>query len=214
MAIEYGVVKGIIIGHLRNADDDHYQILVQGGTTLFRVAVNVKSSAPKAPSTVLFKQIDTLPEDLLSGIGALPPGFSKVTSKPGGIALDYLRSGLFDVATMQPLPADATQGHDALKDVLENAVVTAMSKEGSIAYAFGSRWGPETDKPDQYFKFVPGNGIHDIHMNQGNGGHYAEDNGIYQDGGLIIVSPDNTCQAFFIAFQSQTFKTDDNGNPI
>jgi len=59
-----------------------------------------------------------------------------------------------------------------------------------------------------------GNGIHDIHMNQGNGGQYANDNGTYQDGALIIESPDSTCQVFFIAFQSQTFQTDDNGNPV
>jgi len=51
-------------------------------------------------------------------------------------------------------------------------------------------------------------------MNQGNGGQYANDNGTYQDGALIIESPDSTCQVFFIAFQSQTFQTDDNGNPV
>ena len=34
-------------------------------------------------------------------------------------------------------------------------------------YAFGERWGPESHKADQYFGFVPGNGVHDIHMNQG-----------------------------------------------
>jgi uncharacterized protein YukJ len=49
----YGVLKGTIIGHLRDADDDHYQILVQAGNTLHRIATNVKSSAPNAPSTVL-----------------------------------------------------------------------------------------------------------------------------------------------------------------
>ena len=34
----YGVLKGTVIGHLRNADDDHYQILVQAGKTLHRIA--------------------------------------------------------------------------------------------------------------------------------------------------------------------------------
>jgi len=34
-------------------------------------------------------------------------------------------------------------------------------------YAFGERWGPEADRPDKVFGFSPGNGVHDIHMNQG-----------------------------------------------
>lgn len=49
----YGVLKGTVLGHLRNADDDHYQILVRADKALHRIASKVKSSAPKAPSTVL-----------------------------------------------------------------------------------------------------------------------------------------------------------------
>ncbi len=214
MAVNYGIVKGTVTGHLRNADDDHYQILVQADTTMFRIASNVKSSAPHAPSVVLFKQLTALPSTLLSGLAALTPGFTKVPSTPGGLALDYLRGGLFDVTTMTPVPADATVGHNDLKDKLEAAMVSAMAKEGTLIYAFGSRWGPDAGQPDQYFKFVPGNGIHDIHMNQGNSGGYTGDNGIYQDGGLVLVFPDGTCQAFFFAFQSQSFHTDDHGNPV
>lgn len=82
-----------------------------------------------------------------------------------------------------------------------------------MVYAFGEKWGPEKGKKDQYFKFVPGNGIHDIHMNQGNGGKYKKDNGTYQDGGLVFQYPNGKWQAFFFAFQSQTFDTDDRGNP-
>jgi uncharacterized protein YukJ len=50
----YGVLKGIVTGNLRDADDDHYQILLTAGNTVHRIAVNVKSAAPKAPSTLLF----------------------------------------------------------------------------------------------------------------------------------------------------------------
>ena len=31
-------------GHLRDADDDHYQILVTEGNTMYRIAVNVEWS--------------------------------------------------------------------------------------------------------------------------------------------------------------------------
>jgi uncharacterized protein YukJ len=213
MALNYGVLKGIVTGHLRDADDDHYQILVRGGKDVYRIASNVKSSAPKSPSTLFFQSITTLPDQMIKRLRALPAGFTKLPSKPGGLAFDYLRSGLVKVQSMTLVPPDAPGADNDLKDKLEDAVVKAMQLESSTIYAFGSRWGPEKKK-DQYFKFLPGNGIHDIHMNQGNSGQYKKDNGIYQDGALFISYPDNKWRAFFFAFQSQSFKTDSHGNPL
>jgi len=141
-------------------------------------------------------------------------GVGDADAQVSAIVFKIERGGLVDTKAMTPVPADATGTTNDLKDKLESAVVAAMSMEGSIIYAFGSRWGPEENKPDQYFKFVPGNGVHDIHMNQGNSGQYAQDNGAYQDGALMIAYADNTWRAFFFAFQSQTFDTDDQGNPI
>ena len=210
----YGVLKGTVIGHLRDADDDHYQIQVKAGNTVHRIASNVKSSAPKAPSIVLFQSTTALPAQFIKDLQALAPGYKKLPSKPGGLALDYVRGGLVKPKTMKPVPPDAPGADNNLKDLLEAAVVKAMELDGSVIYAFGAKWGPEKGKPDKYFKFSPGNGIHDIHMNQGNGGKYAKDNGVFQDGGLIIAYPGNKWRAFFFAFQSQTFNTDAAGNPI
>jgi hypothetical protein len=86
----------------------------------------------------------------------------------------------------------------------------SMAMESSVVYAFGLRWGPENDKRDQYFDFLPGNGIHDIHMNQGNSKNWANDDGPWQDGGIIFHFPDEKrWVAVFLAFQSQCFHTDD-----
>ena len=210
----YGVLKGTVIGHLRNADDDHYQILVHAGQTLHRIAVNVKSSAPKAPSTVLFLSMTTLPRALTDGLTALDVGYKALPSKPGGLALDFLRSGVVKTGSMKPLPPDLPGANNDLKDLLETAVLKAMQQEGSVIYALGAKWGPEVGKPDQYFQFSPGNGIHDIHMNQGSSGKYRQDNGTFQDGALFVAYPGGKWGAFFIAFQSQSFKTDDHGNPL
>ena len=49
-------------------------------------------------------------------------------------------------------------------------------------------------------------------MNQGNDGKYKKDNGVFQDGALIIAYPSDKWIAFFFAFQSQSFDTDDKGN--
>jgi len=48
-------------------------------------------------------------------------------------------------------------------------------------------------------------------MNQGNKGNHEYENGVYQDGGLLIhYPPQNTWTAIFLAFQSQSWDTDDN----
>jgi len=210
----YGVLKGTVIGHLRDADDDHYQIQVKAGNTVHRIASNVKSSAPKSPSTVLFQSTTSLPDALIKDLRALAPGYKKLASRPGGIAIDYVRSGLVNPKSMKPVPPDEPGVDNDLKDLLEAAVVRAMKEPGSIIYAFGAKWGPEKKTRDKYFKFLPGNGIHDIHMNQGNSGGYKKDNGIFQDGALIVEYPENKWRTFFFAFQSQSFNTDGAGNPM
>lgn len=210
----YGVLKGTVIGHLRDADDDHYQILVKSGKEFSRVAINVKSAAPHAPSTVLFTSLNLLPKAYTDKLRALPLGYTKLSSQPHGVALDFLRSQLIKPASMKPLPPDLPGKDNDLKDLLESAVVKAMRPAGAVLYALGARWGPEEGKPDQYFHFSPGRGIHDIHMNQGNSGSYKKDNGIFQDGALILSYPNGAWIGVFLAFQSQSFKTDDHGNPV
>jgi hypothetical protein len=79
-----------------------------------------------------------------------------------------------------------------------------------MIYAFGERWGPEPNARDKYFGFKPGNGIHDIHMNQGSVEEFQKYNGVWQDGGMLIHLPsDDRWVAVFLAFQSQCWHTDD-----
>lgn len=58
-------------------------------------------------------------------------------------------------------------------------------------------------------------GIHNIHMNQGNpAGSFEKDNGTWQDGAVFIELPgQQTWTAIFIAFQTESWNTDNNGNP-
>jgi uncharacterized protein YukJ len=209
----YGVLKGTPVGHLRDADDDHYQILIRAGSTQHRIAVNVKSAAPNAPSILLFLTMTAVPEELKTALRALSPGHKLLASKAGGLAQDYVRGGIVKPGNMQPVPPDSEGVDNDLKDKLEDAVLKALAEPGSVVYALGERWGPERNRADQYFRFKPGNGIHDIHMNQGNSGKYKKDNGVFQDGAIYIEYPDDKWRAFFFAFQSQTFITDDKGNP-
>ena len=209
----YGVLKGTVTGHKRDADDDHYQILVTAAKTMHRIAVNVKSSAPNAPSTLLFLAKTSLPKDVVKGLKALALGYTKLSAEAKGLALDYVRDKWFKPGAMKEVPPDKPGRDNDLKDKVERAVVDAVRQEGSLIYAFGEKWGPENKTKDKYFKFLPGNGMHDIHMNQGSSGKYKKYNGIYQDGALVFVYPNGKLLALFLAFQSQTFDTDEDGNP-
>ena len=83
-------------------------------------------------------------------------------------------------------------------------------RSGAVTSPFGQRWGPEPTIKDKVFGFLPGNGIHDIHMNQGNVAPFLGDDGVWQDGGLLIHFP-STDQwvTTFLAFQSQAWHTND-----
>lgn len=50
-------------------------------------------------------------------------------------------------------------------------------RENATVYIYGSKFGPE-NKKDKIFGFKPTNGMHNIHMNQGNSGRWKKDNGI------------------------------------
>ena len=202
----YGVLKGTVTGHLRDADDDHYQILVTAGSAMHRIAVNVHST--QSPPDLLFQSLATLPPGLTKALQALPAGFQKVASKAGGIAQDFVRGGVLKVDKFAVVPGNVPGADNDLKDMLEKAVLEAIKRTGSKIYALGAKWGPE-DKKDKYFKFLPGNGIHDIHMNQGNDKSHAGDDGVFRDGCLFFEDPSGKFRGFFMAFQSQSFQTDD-----
>jgi len=206
MALLYGVLKGTVTGHLRDADDDHYQVLVSAGDAMFRVAVNVHSSLK--PPDLRFQSRTSVPDDMAKALRALSPGFKKLPGQPGGLAQDFVRGGIVDTKAFKIVPGNVAGAANDLKDTVEEAVVAAIEEAGSVVYAFGAKWGPEKAK-DKYFKFTPGAGVHDVHMNQGNDKSHAKDDGVFQDGCLMFEYPGGRFRAFFLAFQSQSFETDD-----
>jgi uncharacterized protein YukJ len=87
-----------------------------------------------------------------------------------------------------PELADDVDLVDYMKKVLDNAI----AKRAKI-FLFGEPF--PKPKPNQ----EPGyQGIHDIHMNQGNTGQWIPDNGTYQDGGILFSFPDGHWKEIFI----------------
>jgi uncharacterized protein YukJ len=121
-----------------------------------------------------------------------------------------LVANLFDRQQMQPEPASVPGPDNDLADKLDHFVRRAAADPAARLYAFGQRWGPEAGIPDKIFGFRPGNGVHDIHMNQGNSQRFRQDDGLWQDGGLLLHYPaQDQWVGIFLAFQSQAWHTDD-----
>lgn len=211
----YGVLKGQAIDRkLGEGQTPHYQVLINDGKDKQRIAINVKSK--QSPSELFYLIDDNFDHPILKGLVELENGFHHLERKPSGGGLDFIRGNLFDTNKMKPLPANVPGPDNDLNELIELYIERAIASEDTSIYAFGEKWGPEPDVKDKYFGFLPGNGIHDIHMNQGNAGQFQRDNGVWQDGGLIIHYPSRQqWVGIFLAFQSQSFHTDDTtGNRI
>ena len=219
----YSVLAGRpIAGKVVSGASAHYQITMQAGGGTFTVAVNIQSVDG---SEVLYaiEEGFTPPDPL--GLTALPMGITALRSEARGLALDYVRSTVNGAPmitksqmTLLPKQSEKAKGSSAEAEAiqrakakaLENAVITLLNmtiadKDGVI-YAFGSAYA-DGGKVD---------GIHDIHMNQGNpANNHGGDNGVWQDGALFINLPSKgTWTAVFIAFQTESWDTDAAGNPV
>jgi uncharacterized protein YukJ len=217
----YSVLVGDpVAGKVVTGKSTHYQITMNATGGPFTVAVNIQSVDG---SEVLYAiEEGFIPPDE-AGLLALPMGMTRLKSAPGGLALDFVRSEIggrpmITREQMTLLPQMRSKGlneeeqmlNRARASALQNAVVTLLNmtiadKDGVI-YAFGSAFA-DKGRVD---------GIHDIHMNQGNPmNNHGGDNGVWQDGALFIHLPSKgTWTAVFIAFQTESWTTDSAGNPV
>jgi uncharacterized protein YukJ len=217
----YSLLKGrATAGKVVSGSSAHYQITMEATGGPFTVAVNIQSVDG---SEVLFAVVPTFtPPAPLDGVAS---GMTKLPSEPGGLALDFVRETIggrpmitrADLALL-PVAKDTAKfvsevesgdGRYSVEHALSNAVVnllnTVIKDRNNVVYAFGSAFS-DSGKVD---------GIHDIHMNQGNPtNNHGSDNGIWQDGALFVYSSlTKSYTAVFIAFQTESWSTDDKGNP-
>lgn len=206
----YGVLSGRPAERRREGatDTPHYQIRVTTADgTDFRIAVNVQSQ--ESPSELLYLVDENLSHPVTASLDGLGDGWRPLPAGSRESSLDYIRGNLFEPTAMRTLPPDVTGPDNDLADILDHYVERAIADPTARMFAFGQRFGPEA-APDKVFGFAPGNGVHDIHMNQGNSAEFAHDDGVWQDGGLLLHFPAaSRWVAVFLAFQSQQWHTDD-----
>ncbi len=194
----------------------HYHILLEGAGQPFRVAVNTRSGTSRSrASDLLYFADDDFRHEITARLATVADGDLLVDSRPGGLALDYQRGGMFDWRHMRRIPANLPGPRNDLVDELDFRIARLRTEPVGRLHAYGTRWGPERRTPDHVFGFIPGNGIHDVHMNQGNRDEHMHDNHIRSDGGLLFHEPEHDrWSAIFLAFQTQSWHTDENGNPM
>src|SRR5882672_5457394 len=211
MAIQYGVLRAHPDRYKRedNASTPHLQIrALDTSGQPWRIAVNVQSDGG---SEVAFWVVDPLAgHPLLASLPATVSGFS-VVARNADHALDYVKAPLFTWTDGRSLPPSGSASSDDLQDLLSLYLNQCKAAGGEI-YAFGAKFDRNLHKPiDAEFGNTDGlHGIHDIHMNQGNVGQHAGDNGPFHDGGLLLSFPDRV-MGVFLAFQTQRVPTDAAG---
>ncbi|MBM7615771.1 YukJ family protein [Alkaliphilus hydrothermalis] len=207
----YGVLKGSVIAGKpeRNKHTPHYQIHMEGEDNIYyRVAINVLSSCEE--SKVLYLAAEEFNSSLFSLLPTLSNGFTRVDSTNKELAIDYIRSKLFDSAKMKPLMHHIEGPNNDLNDLIDNHIKKAQAEKATV-YIYGSKFISKSK--DYVFGFQPTNGIHNIHMNQGNLGKFYNDNGTFQDG-CILIQYETIWVGIFLAFFCQSWCTDEDGNPI
>lgn len=213
----YGVLAGRVYDRvLATKKDEHYHMLLNRGKHPQRVAINTQST--DAPSKVLYYSSADYRHPITDAIlaASLPMNYKPLISAPGGLALDFVRMDLFPIDEMKPLAGTAKGTSTDLNDQLDVTVQQAINDPTALLYAFGQHWLDASGADEVFAEIDPSEGIHDIHMNQGNPkGSFYRDNGVYQDGALFFYFPaQSKWAAVFIAFQSESFKTDDKtGDP-
>jgi uncharacterized protein YukJ len=205
---QYGVLVGSAIDRrLGSGSNPHYQVHLVDHITDYRIAVNVQSQDGSEVEYVVDSHFS---HPLLDALRELPLGFHPLASHANQNALDYIRGNLVDRTQFVPLPLSLPGPDNDLNEKVDQYVLRAMSDQAARVFAFGERWPTEPTVKDKIFGFLPGNGIHDIHMNQGNDPDHVRDDGVWQDGGLLFNFPaTDQWVAVFLRFQSQAWHTDD-----
>lgn len=193
----------------------HYHILVETENQQFDIAVNIASEDPNTDDVRVLYAIKNITPPSAEALLNLPNGMFELPSQ-GITGIDFISDHLVTRDEMQPLPLFnrsapiEDQGAEEVKQLVDEVV----ADPNAVLYAFGHRYD-QRSATNAAWGFQPDDGIHNIHMNQGNyTGNHDNENGRGEDGALFLYFPQtNTWQAVFIAFQTQSFDNDANGYP-
>lgn len=184
----------------------HFSLNVKGASWDTAVNVGTDNEADRLKYKIVEGFQNPLAATLRAASGAVD-----LTGQAALPALDFVRGGILD-GTGPWLGSDVLGGRAEEKQppAKLSALLSKAFHGKNDVYVFGRFYSE-------------GNGVHDVHMNQGSRGRYihrpGEDgndhNDIWQDGALMIdFGEGGGWVAYFSAFTQQTVPTDDLGNPL
>ena len=209
---KYGVLKG----DLFTPGEQTYQgkwfhgvfFLTVPGAALPQRCVTDFSSATK--DRIQYKIFVNLDPALFATVATLADGYHALGGNSASGALDYTRSPIFGASARDGwIVSDGAVAVQKLQDHLSARPVKL--------FVFGEPFTDTTPQTDAGVRSE--DGMHNVHMNQGDPTHSSDgrdhqaDDGIWQDGATVFQNADGSLTAFCSKFVSQTFDTDDRGLP-
>lgn len=231
----YGLLTGqpveLITQHGHNP---HFLLSVKAGTSIYRVALNIQSTASDGTTSVpslQYQIVDNLAQSKLAPARKLVAAihnthsFLLAAQQASLPRLDYVRGGFLDMSKFTAAPASASPAGNPLLQKLIAAVHRASADRQSFVAVFGdgqatSHPTATSSKADPLTDAFGFTGIQNVHMNQGSdykvGRHLNnqfKENGPNQDGALLFFFSDKSVEGFFFKFSSQDPEADANGIP-
>jgi|SRR5580698_5515907 hypothetical protein len=218
MALTYGFVKCKMVSapklqSSRHKNEIQYHLHATvavsgagGSIEQWDTAINVGTN--DSDDLLQYKLIFDFHHSLAGTLRATAPGFSDLTTRKQLPALDFLRSDLLN-ETGPWRASDIMDGSDAVEPVASLQRLLRRAQAGNLdVYIFGRT-------------YTDGNGIHDVHMNQGSQSSFVNNgvddhndhNDIWQDGAVIVDVGQPEMAAYFTVFTQQLVPTNELGNP-
>jgi len=219
MHLTYGVLKCKVLSdpqlkatHRKHETQYHLHTTLKvssehGTTGEWDSAINVGTD--DSDDLLNYKLIFDFRHAIMSRLQGAKAGFLDLTGANALPALDFLRNDLL-AETGPWRPSDSMDGSLEVEPVasLLRLLRVAHSSQSDV-WVFGR-------------KYTDGDGIHDVHMNQGSSAPFLNDgedndndhNDVWQDGGVVVDVGKPEFAAYFTAFTQQLVPTDNLGNPI
>jgi uncharacterized protein YukJ len=215
MALAYGFAKAKVTGDpwlkgttVHRERQYHVHANLDVGGEAWDVAVNVGTD--DSDDLLQYKLVFDYHHPLTGQLAEATAGRTDLTGQSTLPALDFLRSDVL-AETGIWRPSDIMDGSEEVEPVKSMMRLLRDARRNRLnVYIFGRF-------------YTEGNGLHDVHMNQGSTTerflHRPNDdsndhNDVWQDGAMLIDLGAERWAGYFTAFQNQLVPTDDLGNPV
>ena len=202
----------------------HLWVILEAGGAQWFATINVRSDkdAPGEPigKSYLYYYIDhDFSHPIVPSVLARPQALSPVERSYAGGALDFQRANLFNPNAMRILPPEGA-GEDGLVHRLSAMLQVAKAQDCDVFFygnAFARNNARQTDEAFGYTPDTPF-GLDNVHMAQGDPRALdirLHENGVWHDGACFIWDARaRRMSAIFLAFQSQAWHTNDEGDVL